>query len=72
MGELKLVDITCWARGTERASGDRGGLPLQVQLWTGRDDVPLEGVRSARGVLEGSSTLQSSAVFSLFRVCLWI
>lgn len=36
-----------------------------MQLWTGMDDVPLEGLRSARGALEGSSTLQSSTVFSL-------
>lgn len=72
MGELKLVDVTFQRRSEERAPGDRGRLPLQVQLWTGRDNVPLEGFRSARGIMGGSSTLQSSTLFSLFCVYLWI
>lgn len=51
MGELKLVDVTFQPRSAERAPGDRGRLPLQVQLWTGRDNVPLEGFRNARGIV---------------------
>lgn len=46
-----------------KAAGDRGRLPLEVQLWTGRDNVSLEGLGN---VLGGSSTLQSSTAFSLF------
>lgn len=57
MGELKLVNVTCQAKSAERAPGDRGRHPLQVQLWTRMDDVPQQGLRSARDVLEGSSIL---------------
>lgn len=41
MGELKLVDVTCEARAAESSRG-QGKAPLQVQLWTGRDNAPLE------------------------------
>lgn len=44
MGEPELWDVPCWAKGAERAPGDRGGLPLEVQLWTMRDNAPLEGL----------------------------
>lgn len=70
MGELKLVDIICRARGAERAPGDGARLPLQVRLWTRRDDVSLERLGSA-GVPWRGAALRAPASFHV-RVCLWI
>lgn len=49
-----------------RAPGDRGRLPLEVQLWTGRDNVSLEGLGNVLGGEQHSVELHCLFTFCVY------